>query len=95
MHSDAETCERLWAVLEQDAFDQTVYGYRVDQAGQVTESYLFRWYCHFGLLESIRDKFGPGDYRLLIRKGRVMVFSGYISIGPVPTPHVTPQISCR
>ena len=95
MHSDAETWERLWAVLEQDDFDQTVYGYRVDQAGRAIKPYLFCWHCHFGLLESIRDKFGPGDYRLLIRKGRVMIFSGYISIGPVPTQHVTPQISCR
>ena len=91
MHSDAETWERLWAVLEQDDVDQTVYGYRVNQAGRAIKPYLFCWHCHFGLLESIRDKFGPGEYRLLIRKGRVMIFSGYISIGPVPTP----QISCR
>ena len=81
MHSDAATWERLWAVLEQDDFDQTVYGYRVDQAGQAIKPYLFCWYGHSGLVDTIRDKFGSGEYRLLIRKDRKMVFSGYICIG--------------
>ena len=84
MHSDSATWERLWAVLDQDDADQSAYCYRVNQAGQATKPYLCCWYGHSGLVESIRDKFGPGDYRLLIRKDRAMIFSGYISIGPAP-----------
>ena len=33
MHSDTKTWDKLWAVLDQDDPSQTVYGYRVDQAG--------------------------------------------------------------
>lgn len=80
MHSDTATWERLWVVLDQDDPDQTVYGYRVNQAGRAINPYLFCWYGHSGLVESIRHKFGSGEYRLLIRKDRMMVFSGYICI---------------
>ena len=84
MDSDLATWLRLWAVLDEDDPDQTVYGYRVDQTGQAVKPYLFRWSGHSGLLESIQYQFGAGDYRLLIRKGRKMLFSGYISVGPPP-----------
>lgn len=84
MRSDETTWEQLWMVLDQDDGDQMVYGYRVDRAGRPTKPYLFRWYGHSGLIESIQREYGPGEYRLLIRKGREMIFSGYIAIGPAP-----------
>ncbi len=80
MHSDSATWDKLYLLLAEDDCDQTVYGYRVDPTGRAVTPYLFCWYMHQDLLESIRNKFGPGEYRLLIRKGRTMVFSGYIGL---------------
>ncbi len=84
MRSDDATWRRLWLVLDQDDPSQTVYGYRVDQTGQSIKPYLFCWHGHPGLVENIRDEYGPGEYRLLIRRGRDMIFSGYISVGGAP-----------
>ncbi len=80
MRSDEATWERLKSVLDQDDAGQTIYGYRLDQARRAIKPYLFCWYGHSGLVDSIRDAFGAGEYRLLPRKDRVMVFSGYICI---------------
>ncbi len=80
MHSDSATWDKLYLLLAEDDPDQTVYGYRVDSRGRAVKPYLFCWYMHQDLLENIRDKYGPGEYRLLIRKGRTMVFSGYIGL---------------
>lgn len=80
MHSDSATWERLYRLLAEDDYDQTVYGYRVDSSGHAMKPFLFCWYMHDNLIENIRDKYGPGEYRLLIRKGRTMVFSGYIAL---------------
>ena len=84
MRSDEATWAQLWGILEENDLDQIVYGYRVDQFGRAIKPYLFRWLGHSWLIENIQKEYGPGDYRLLIRKGRVMIFSGYISIGPAP-----------
>ena len=80
MRSDSKTWEKLYGLLAEDDCDQTVYGYRVDSRGRAVNPYLFCWYMHQDLLDNIRDKFGPGEYRLLIRKGRTMVFGGYICL---------------
>ncbi len=84
MRSDDATWGHLLTLLGEDDLDQVVYGYRVDQFGRAIKPYLFRWYGHSWLIENIQKEYGPGDYRLLIRKGRVMVFSGYICLGPAP-----------
>jgi len=84
MRSDTKTWDRLSVVLCQDDPRQLVYGYRVDQAGQAMKPYLFCWSGHPWLVENIQAEYGPGEYRLLIRKGRQMLFSGYICIGPIP-----------
>ena len=84
MRSDEATWQRLSLVLDQDDPNQLVYGYRVDQAGHAIKPYLFCWSGHPRLVESIQREYGPGEYRLLIRRGREMMFSGYICIGPFP-----------
>ena len=33
------------------------------------------------LLETLRDEFGGGDFKLMIRRGKVMLLSGSIAIG--------------
>jgi hypothetical protein len=84
MDSDTRTWERLFLLLAEDNWDQTVYGYRVDQFDKPIKPYLFKWSMHADLIESIRARYGAGLYRLLIREDRTMVFSGTIGIGPPP-----------
>lgn len=81
MRSDLDTWDQLWAILHQDDPDNLVYVYRMDKEGRVVKPYLFRWFAISGLVERIQHNYGPGDYKLLIRRGRMMIFSGEICIG--------------
>jgi len=67
MDSDTRTWNRLYELLAEDSWDQIVYGYRVDRFGQPIKPYLFKWGMHSNLIESIREDFGGGEYRLLVR----------------------------
>ncbi len=80
MDSESKMWDRLFQLLAKDDDRQTVYGYRLDRFGKAMKPYLFRWYMHDSLLESIRNQYGSGEYRLLIREGRTMVFSGVIGL---------------
>ena len=80
MDADTRTWDRLYRLLAEDDPDQLVYGYRVDTLGNAIKPYLFCWFMHDNLINNIRDKYGGGEYRLLIRKGRQMVFSGSIGL---------------
>ena len=84
MRSDDATWEHLGALLDENDADYVVYGYRVDRSGQSIKPYLFKGYAHSGLIEEIQRIYGPGDYKLIIRKGRIMAFSGTICLGPAP-----------
>lgn len=86
MDSDTKTWDRLYQLLAADNSDQLVYVYRVDSIGNVRKPYLFCCMMHEDLIETIRDKYGGGEYRLLIRHGRKMVFSGSICLAPHPNP---------
>jgi hypothetical protein len=80
MDADTRTWDRLYRLLAEDDPDQLVYGYRVDATGNAIKPYLFCWLMHDNLIDNIRDQYGGGEYRLLIRKGRQMVFSGIIGL---------------
>lgn len=84
MLSDIETWGRLWAILEKEDYQQTIYCYRANEMGDPIGPYLFRSGPYRDLVEDIQAEFGAGEYRLLIRKGKTMVFSGRIHIGPFP-----------
>jgi len=86
MDSDTKTWDRLYQLLAADNSDQLVYVYRVDSIGNVRKRYLFCLMMQEDLIENIRDKYGGGEYRLLIRHGRKMVFSGFICLAPPPSP---------
>ena len=55
MDSETRMWERLYRLLAQDDWDQTVYVYRVDAYGKTIKPYLAKWVMHGGLLDSIRD----------------------------------------
>lgn len=84
MDKDTRTWDRLYRLLAEDNPDQTVYGYRVNAHGEAQKPYLFCWFMHEDLVANIRDQYGGGEYRLLIREGRQMVFSGTIGIAQPP-----------
>lgn len=57
----------------------------VGLGNNAVKPYLFCWFIHDNLIENIRDRYGAGEYRLLIRKGRKMVFSGSICLAAPPS----------
>ncbi len=63
---------------------QTVYVYRLRHSGKSEKPYLFKSTGYFDsdteLFEYIRDEYRGGEYRILIRDGSTMVFSGEIGI---------------
>ena len=80
MDSETRMWERLSVLLAEDDWDQTVYVYRIDHAGRKIKPYVAKWGMHSGLLDSIRDDFGTGEYHLMIRHGKTMVFTGTIGV---------------
>ncbi len=80
MDSETRMWERLYRLLAQDDWDQTVYVYRVDVSGKTIKPFLAKWGMHADLLNSLRDKFGSGEYHLMIRQGKTMLFTGTIGV---------------
>lgn len=80
MDSETRKWNCLWELLAEDNWDQTVYVYRVDQFGKTKKPYLAKWAMHSSLLDSIRTDFGSGEYHLMIREGKTMVFTGTIGV---------------
>ncbi len=80
MASETRKWERLYKLLDQDDCEQTVYVYRVDSSRRKITPFLAKWGMHAGLLDSLRDEFGTGEYHLMIRQGKTMVFTGTIGV---------------
>ncbi len=80
MDSETRMWERLYMLLAQDDWDQTVYVYRMGATGKTIKPYLAKWGMHGGLLDSIGDEFGSGEYHLMIRQGKTMLFTGTIGV---------------
>ena len=72
--------ERLDAVLFSNDEELVVYVYRLDAYGNVVKPYLLKCEAWEGLCMMLKDDYDGGDFKLLIRKRRKMVFSGEISI---------------
>lgn len=76
--------DRLSSILSEENYERIAYVYRIDKKGNITMPYMAKLFVDEGLLDNLRDDFGGGDFRVLIREGRRMVFSGQISIYPRP-----------
>lgn len=63
---------------------QTVYIYRLNQLGKTERPYLDKATGYFDsdseLFAYLRDQYGAGTYRVLIRDGSTMIYSGHIGI---------------
>jgi len=80
MDSESRKRDRLFQLMALDDWEQTVYVYRINNAGRTIKPYVAKWGMHSGLLDSIRDDFGTGEYHLMIRHGKTMVFTGTIGV---------------
>ena len=80
MDSETRKWERLHTLIDQDDWELTVYVYRVDHRGRKITPYIAKWGMHAGLLDSLRDEFGSGEYYLMIRQGKTMIFTGIIGV---------------
>ena len=65
---------------------QTVYVYRQFSSGKTQKPYLFKSTGYFDsdteLFSYLRDEFRGGEFKILIRDGSTMVYSGEIAIEP-------------
>ena len=78
--SDENNWNRLDEILYRADAGLVVYVYRVDKRGRRQAPYLLRTYPYPGLLDTLRDKYGGGDFSILIRDGNTMVLSGTFGI---------------
>lgn len=74
--------DRLEPVLYESNENDTVYVYRLGSDNRPIKPYLTKCelFRGFDFLTWLRDTQGSGEYQLLIRRGRKMIFSGYIGI---------------
>ena len=74
--TDEDLCVHLFNENEK----QMLYVYRVGPDGLLIKPYLLQTFPYEELLETLRDRYGGGDFRILIREGRKMIFRGDIAI---------------
>ncbi len=72
--------ERLWVLLYTAAGHNQVYVYRLDPDDQSIGGYIWKGPAWPELPEILRDAYGGGEFRILIRKKRQMVFAGNFSV---------------
>ena len=78
MHYDA--MDRLVLILDRADEDATMYVYRQDAKGKIIHPFLLKCVPWPDLMTTLRDEHGGGCFRIMIRKGRTMIFSGELSI---------------
>ncbi len=80
MTPEERVWDRLWLALDDPFGRRRVYVYRASPRGRGCNHYIWKGFAWPELPEMLRDDFDGGDFRVLIREGRRMVFSGDISI---------------
>ena len=78
MKPDVE--ENLFVHLFNENEKQTLYVYRIGPDGRLIKPYLLQTSPYEQVLDRLRDEYGGGDFRIMIRQGRVMVFRGDIAV---------------
>lgn len=81
-HIEAYDWDRLEPILYENNESDIIYVYRLGSDNRAVKPYLTKcWLFHgFDFLTWLRDMHGRGEYQLFIRRGRKMIFSGYIGI---------------
>lgn len=76
---DDELCSRFFALLDERNPRDRCYLYRVAE-GKPIRPALFRCTPHPRLIDILRDKFGGGDFQVMIRRGAKMLITGLLKI---------------
>ena len=72
--------EKLWRILDLRDEKAVVYVYRLNSNGEPMKPCLLKCKASPDLPSMLRDEYGGGEFKLLIRKNRTMIFSGKIGI---------------
>ena len=78
--NDDHMWDRLINILNDQTQESITYVYRVGPDGKLLKPYLLKTDTYPDLLETLIHRYGGGDFKLLIRRGRCMIFSGEISV---------------
>ena len=91
--SRADPVEVLHDILYRADPRHSLYVYRVGKDDRVQRPYLYKCEPWPGLLETLRDQYGGGHFRILVRCGRVMVLRTQIAV--VTASSATGLVSCH
>ncbi len=86
-HYGSDSDDRLWKAASTHDPYALAYVYRLDSRGRPIKPYAAKWGALEGTLElltGIQYSLGEGEYRVIIRSGRRMLYSGIVSVGPPP-----------
>jgi hypothetical protein len=79
-----DAVDRLFAVLDVADEDCVVRVYRVQPDGTLRKPYSFKCPPTPDLVSEVQRRFGAGEYKFIIRRGRTMVCSAQFEVGPAP-----------
>ena len=79
-----DAVDRLFAVLDAADEDCVVYVYRVEQDGTLRKPYSLKCSPAPGVVEEVQRRFGAGEFKFIVRRGRTMVCSAQFGVGPAP-----------
>ena len=81
LERDNRTWSRLSPILATSDFDDVAYVYRLGRRGKPRKPYLLKWYGPSeDLIFTLQSEHGGGEFRILIRRGNQMIFSGEIAV---------------
>ncbi len=79
-----DAVDRLFAVLDTADEDCVVYVYRVEPDGTLRKPYSLKCPPAPDLVRHVQLRFGAGEYKFIIRRGRTMVCAAQFGVGPAP-----------
>lgn len=84
MDQSEKVWDKLWDILDEARDNRVAYAYGLDLNRKPAKPYLLKCYADRELIEILQEDFGGGHFQVMIREGRKMIFSGKISIAPLP-----------
>ena len=79
-----DAVDRLFAVLEAADQDCVAYVYRVKPDGTLRKPYSLKCSPTPDLVSDVQRRFGAGEYKFIIRRGRTMICAAQFDVGPAP-----------
>jgi len=83
-HYGSDSDDRLWKALATRDPYALAYVYRLESRGRPIKPYAAKWEAPESaedLLTGIQYHLGAGEYRIIVRSGRRMLYSGIVGVG--------------